>query len=40
MGFGTRSAAGQVCGIRLCSTDTFSAKSDLQTVLVGLNYKF
>ena len=41
MGFGTRSAAGQIClaGVA-CTTDTFSGKADLQTVLVGVNYKF
>jgi outer membrane immunogenic protein len=41
MGFGTRSAAGQIClaGVR-CTTDTFSARADLQNVLVGVNYKF
>jgi outer membrane immunogenic protein len=41
MGFGTRSAAGQIClaGVA-CTTDAFSGKADLQTVLVGVNYKF
>jgi len=41
VGLGTRSAAGQVClaGVG-CTTDTFSAKADLQNVLAGLNYKF
>jgi len=41
MGFGSRSAAGQIClaGVA-CTTDTFSGKADLQTVLVGVNYKF
>ena len=39
MGFGTRSGASTVC-VRLCTTDTFSAKADLQNALIGVNYKF
>jgi outer membrane immunogenic protein len=38
MGFGTRSATTTACGLGTCAN--ISAKSDLQTVLVGLNYKF
>src|SRR3974390_4788 len=41
MGFGTRSNAGQVCVAGVgCTVDTFSAKGDLQNVLLGVNYKF
>ena len=38
MGFGTRSAAFTVCPPAGCGL--ISAKADLQTVLVGVNYKF
>ena len=41
MGFGTRSNAAQVCVAGVgCTADTFSAKGDLQNVLLGVNYKF
>jgi outer membrane immunogenic protein len=41
MGFGTRSAASTVCVAGVgCTTDTFSAKADLQNALIGVNYKF
>jgi len=41
MGFGTRSNAAQVCVAGVgCTTDTFSAKSDLQNILLGVNYRF
>jgi outer membrane immunogenic protein len=43
MGFGTRSNSftGCVAGLLVvCTTDTLSAKADLQDVLVGINYKF
>jgi len=38
MGFGTRSAATTACAGGSCAI--ISAKADLQTVLVGVNYKF
>ena len=38
MGFGTNSNAFQGCFAGVC--DTFSAKANVQNVLVGLNYKF
>jgi outer membrane immunogenic protein len=40
MGFGTRSSASTVCAGAVCTTDTFSAKADLQNALIGVNYKF
>jgi hypothetical protein len=38
VGFGTRSATTAVCVGGTCTN--ISAKSDLQNVLVGVNYKF
>ena len=39
MGFGTNSNASTVC-LRVCTTDTFSAKANLRDALIGVNYKF
>ncbi len=38
MGFGTRSSAFTACGAATCAV--FSAKADVQDVLVGVNYRF
>jgi len=38
MGFGTRSSSFAACGVAVC--DVFSAKANIQDVLVGVNYKF
>ncbi len=41
MGFGSRSEAAQACVAGIgCTAHTFSAKGDLQNVLLGVNYKF
>jgi len=41
MGFGSRSEAAQACVAGVgCTAHTFSAKGDLQNVLLGVNYKF
>jgi outer membrane immunogenic protein len=38
MGFGTRSSAFTACGVATCAN--ISARSDLQNVLLGVNYRF
>ena len=38
MGFGTRSSSFLGCGLATCGI--FSAKANVQDVLVGVNYKF